>query len=81
MLNKDAGRQKGRGSVAPWRKTMATATKIKLELTQDEALVLKEILETCVSDLRMEIADTDSKDFRDMLKGKKSILNRIVELL
>ena len=44
---------------------------IQLDLTKDEKAILAEILENDLSDLRMEITDTDSLDFREMLKNKK----------
>jgi hypothetical protein len=47
---------------------------IQLDLTPEEISILAEILESAHSDLRMEIADTDSKDFRDMLKGRKAVI-------
>ncbi len=52
---------------------------IRMELNAAEAEVLKEVLETAVSDLRMEIADTDSMDYREKLKERKQALQRIVE--
>jgi len=54
---------------------------IELDLTREEREVLLEILETDLSDLRMEIADTDSLDFRDMLKGRKAVLAKVIEVL
>lgn len=54
---------------------------MKLELTDKEVDVLKETLDIALSELRMEIADTDKKDFRDMLKDKKQVLIGIVDRL
>jgi ATP-dependent Lon protease len=54
---------------------------MKFELTGREADVLKETLDVALSELRMEIADTDKKDFRDMLKEKKQLLIGIVDRL
>jgi len=53
----------------------------KLELSPDEAEVLTEVLSTYVSDLRMEIADTDSKDYRDKLKKKEELLKNVIARL
>jgi len=39
-----------------------------LELTTDEALLPKEILQSHFGDLRMEIADTDLQSFREKLR-------------
>ncbi|MGD8428247.1 MAG: hypothetical protein PVH63_11500 [Balneolaceae bacterium] len=51
---------------------------IKLDLTESEQSILKEILENTLSDLRMEIADTDKFDFRETLKEKKRILEKTI---
>lgn len=53
----------------------------QLDLTNDEKQILIEVLESYLSDLRMEIADTDSMDFREKLKTKKSVLMKVVESL
>lgn len=52
---------------------------INLDLSQAEATILSETLEAVLSDLRMEIADTDSMDYRTMLKGRKEVLNKVLE--
>ncbi len=54
---------------------------VRIELQPTEAEVLKMVLESYLSDLRMEIADTDSKDFRDKLKARKMILRKVVALI
>ncbi len=55
----------------------------ELILNNDETEMLKEVLESYLSDLRMEIADTDLKSFRDGLKEKevflKDVISRIKE--
>ncbi len=52
---------------------------IQLDLSDEEAQVLKEVLETAHSDLRMQIADTDRKDFRDMLKARKAVIAKVLD--
>jgi len=54
---------------------------IQLDLTDDERLVLLEVLDSDLSDLRMEIADTDRLEFREMLKERKAILAKTIEAL
>lgn len=54
---------------------------IRIELQPDEAEVLATALESYLSDLRMEIADTDSMDFREMLKARKKVLRSIVTMI
>ncbi|MCV6639451.1 hypothetical protein [Candidatus Albibeggiatoa sp. nov. NOAA] len=52
-----------------------------LDLTDEEKGMLKELTESELSELRFEIADTDRKNFRDMLKRKEVLLKRIIEQL
>lgn len=51
----------------------------ELKLSDDEVETLRQVLESYLSDLRMEIADTDRQDFREMLKARKATLLRILE--
>jgi hypothetical protein len=53
----------------------------RIELNENEAQALREVLELDLSDLRMEIADTDRKDFRDMLKERKALLMNVLQHL
>ncbi len=54
---------------------------IQLDLSSEEKQVLLELLESTLSDLRMEIADTDRMDFREMLKDRKAVLTKLIEAL
>lgn len=54
---------------------------VHLELTPDEAETLGMVLDSYLSDLRMEIADTDRLEFREMLKERKAVLNKVLEAL
>ncbi len=54
---------------------------IQLDLGDEERQILLEVLETALSDLRMEIADTDSMDFREMLKGRKEVIKKAIGAL
>ena len=60
---------------------MTTDTMVQIEMTREEALVLKETLDSFLSDLRMEIADTDRMDFREHLKHRKAVLMKVLESL
>ena len=53
----------------------------RIELTDQEVELLREVLGEYVSDLRMEVADTDSMDFREGLKERERILKDILERL
>jgi hypothetical protein len=60
---------------------MMAETMVNVEMTEDEASFLKEALQSYLSDLRMEIADTDRMEYRDALKTQKLALMRVVEKL
>lgn len=52
-----------------------------LNLTEQERVALKELLETKVQDLRMEISHTDKPDYKDSLKARKETLKSILAKL
>lgn len=52
-----------------------------LELSEQENKILIELLESAISDLGGEIADTKSADFRKGLKLKKSAAMAMLERL
>jgi len=49
-----------------------------IQLAEEEAAVLRSVLEEYISELRMEVANTDSMDFREDLKRKEEILKALV---
>jgi hypothetical protein len=51
---------------------------MQITLTLEEADMLNKVLKSYVSDLRMEIADTDSMDFREALKGEEAFLKSLM---
>ena len=53
----------------------------QLSLTDKEGETLTKALEAYLSDLRMEIADTDAHDFREGLKQEESVITRLLERL
>ncbi|MBI2614640.1 MAG: hypothetical protein HYW52_02965 [Gemmatimonadetes bacterium] len=50
----------------------------ELKLTDEEAKKLHSVLTEYLSVLRMEIADTDSFDFREDLKRTEVLLKRLI---
>jgi hypothetical protein len=52
-----------------------------VELTPEEARLLREALESYLADLRMEIAGTDSASFREKLKHTRAVLQGVVPRL
>jgi len=51
---------------------------VHLVLEPTEAEILRMVLESYLSELRMEIANTDLMDYREKLKARKMVLRRIV---
>lgn len=54
---------------------------VKIEFTPEEAGSLREILENYLSDLRMEIVDTDSQDYRETLKKRRDFIGKTIAQL
>lgn len=54
---------------------------LALDLTTHEQEILREMMEQHLSDLRMEIADTERMEFRDMLKERKEVIRKILDVL
>ena len=52
---------------------------IHLDLDSTEQKILLETLESYLSDLSYEIADTDKFDFREQLKARRTVLNKILD--
>lgn len=54
---------------------------VNLDLSASEQVVLREVLESAISELGMEISGTDSQDYREGLKERKQVLQKVVEAL
>ncbi|MEN6434674.1 MAG: hypothetical protein ABFD58_02550 [Anaerolineaceae bacterium] len=54
---------------------------IQLPLDDEELQLLKEMAESALSDLRVEIHSTDNLDYKEMLKKRKEILVKILEAI
>ena len=52
-----------------------------MEITEYERQTLLQVLESCISDLRVEIAGTDNINFKDMLKQRKEIMLKLQRAL
>jgi hypothetical protein len=51
---------------------------MNLQLTDEEAEAIRSALASYLSDLRMEIADTDRKQMRDQLKRREDLLRSVL---
>ncbi len=54
---------------------------VQITVSDDEASTLREVLESYLSDLRMEIVDTEDVDFREKLKSEEKVLKKIITSL
>ena len=54
---------------------------VTITLSDSEKEVLAETLDSYLSDLGMEITDTDSMDFREKLKTRRTVIQKILKEL
>lgn len=54
---------------------------IQLNLTTDETLLLRDLAETCLTDLRVEITSTDNIGYKSMLKRRKEIITKLLQAI
>ncbi len=54
---------------------------VRIELSEADVTTLKDVLDSYLSDLRMEIADTDRMEFREGLKDRKKALESLLARL
>ena len=54
---------------------------IQLQLDEGERLVLLQLLESCISDLRVEITGTDNINYKQMLKQRKEVFLKLQQAL
>ena len=53
----------------------------RIELADEEAVLLREVCAGALTDLRSEIAHTDSLDFREGLKRKEALIKSLLARL
>ena len=54
---------------------------IHLDLDDEEKQALSQALKSYLSDLSYEIADTDNMEFREQLKAKRDVLQKVMDAL
>ncbi len=54
---------------------------LHLDLTEEERQILADLLDEDIGALRMEIADTDRAEYRDMLKHREAVLKKLLAAL
>ncbi len=50
---------------------------LQIKISQEEHELLIELLDNSISELRMEIANTDRLEYREMLKERETLMKRI----
>ena len=50
---------------------------ITLDLSDEERQTLVYLLDSCISDLKAEIRETDRAEYKDMLKHRKDVLHKL----
>ena len=54
---------------------------LSIDFSAAENDVLREMIDGMLSELRMEIADTDRLDYREMLRARKQVLQRVLDAI
>ena len=54
---------------------------VQLEIDEEERTILLQLLDTCISDLRVEISNTDNMNYKDMLRHRKETLLKMQQAL
>jgi hypothetical protein len=54
---------------------------VRLDLDNEETMVLSNLLEECVGDLNHQIARTERSEYREMLKTRQDLLKKILSRL
>jgi hypothetical protein len=54
---------------------------LEIDMSSDEMKILSSSIDKYLSELRMEIADTDREEFREKLRIEKRILYKFLEKL
>ena len=50
----------------------------QLNLTDEERALLSELLDVAISEIRMEIADTDRREYREFLKNREVLMKKML---
>jgi hypothetical protein len=54
---------------------------LQIELTADELIVLADLLKDALSELRMEIMNTDNMSYKEGLQFKEAAIRKIIHAL
>ena len=71
----------GRRDTAAAGRNRQDSNMTELELDDREKGVLADVLKRSLSDLHTEIAHTDSGEYRDMLKARRAVVEKVLRAL
>ncbi len=54
---------------------------VRIEMTQDEARMLRRLLESHLSELKIEIASTNIEDFEETLRREEGLIENLLRHL
>ncbi|RMG38298.1 MAG: hypothetical protein D6732_05430 [Methanobacteriota archaeon] len=54
---------------------------LQCDMTPEEKSVLREMVENLISDLSMEISHTDRMEYRETLKSRRKVLQKLLSAL
>ena len=54
---------------------------VEITLTEEESVILRDVLDNYLSDLRQEISATDLVEFKDNLKARKNVIMKVLDAL
>lgn len=54
---------------------------LQLDLTDEDQQILADLLEERIGELRLEVADTDRAEYREMLKNRERVLKKLLALM
>ena len=52
-----------------------------IEFDEEELQVLVDMIDTCIADLRAEIHATDNRDYKEMLKKRRQVVEKLKQSL
>ena len=54
---------------------------MEISLNDDQATLLREVLDRTLRDLNYEIADTDRSEFREALRKRREVMKQLLDMV
>lgn len=52
---------------------------LQITLSDEEKMILEDLLQCCLAELRDEIHHTDDMEYKDMLKSRRNVVQKILQ--